>query len=212
MEIPDSDLTLEQVEHFTRTIRRLDRHQLTHVRIGGGEPLLWGIEKVVQVVDHLKAIREVAHIDIQTNWTMPRAMEQIKRQRANPKIRWQGTPPERKDHQPWLISPKDLGVAGLGRCWVRKGCGWGFEAWGFTYCTVAGIMGRLLRINPYAEEPQLKVNPEICEHCIYSVPQRVGLLLRSLVYERKIDYPTPTLAKGLELYQKRPVIFDRVDP
>jgi hypothetical protein len=211
IEIPESDLTLEQIEHFSRVIQQTDGHRLTHIRVGGGEPLIWGPEKIRSLVEHFEALAEVEHIEIQTNWTLRHRMTVHRRRRGRPRIRWTGRPPEQKDHQPWLISPSDLGIGGLSRCWVRRGCGWAFEAWGFTYCTVAGILGRLLRIDPYSSEPQRKVDQRICAHCIYSVPRQVGLLLRSLVYERKINYPTPTLQKGLEDYQRDPVIFRRAD-
>jgi hypothetical protein len=136
---------------------------------------------------------------------------------------------EYKDHQPFLMSPADYGIESpyLGKsCTTANVCGSVFEAFGFSFCGLAGALGRLLKINPYSEEPTRKLNPDICKHCIYSLGRRERRELedrseRTFIRRGEthgggdLPYPSPTWKAAIEEYKtnkegrmKFPRMFD----
>jgi hypothetical protein len=145
-----------------------------------------------------------------------------------PKARWAVDPilegnDEYKDHQPFLISPDDYGVRSENcgkKCLTAKVCGSSFDAFGFSFCGIAGAMGHLLKINPYSSEPTRELDERICKHCIYSLSQEEEQELQNRCNRKFMrygeecgggddEYPSPTFKKAIEEYKKNPTRFPR---
>lgn len=199
-QVEDSDLTAEQVARFLEVVRAKGLG-LEEICISGGEALL--VRELGAIMETLAAADEVGEIVLQTNGTLLTAAAKFEGF-AKTSIRYSF--PEEKTHTPWLVSPEDIGIASTRPCWVRR-CGWTFERWGFTYCAVAGSLGRILGIDPYAAEPQEEADPELCQHCIFSIRRPVNNMLRSLIYEGSVGYPSRTLRRGLRRLRRNPPTF-----
>jgi hypothetical protein len=197
VEIPDSDVTAEQVGRFLEVVRASGLG-MEQICVTGGEALL--VKDLGAIMEILAAAPEVEEISLQTNGTLP---ERAARFEGFPKTELRISLPEEKDHTPWLLSPQDLGIAGTRPCWVRR-CGWTFERWGFTYCAVAGALGRILGINPYSDKPQAEPEFDLCQHCLFSIRRPVNNKLRALIYEGVADCPSRTLRKGLRHLRRYP--------
>jgi hypothetical protein len=166
---------------------------ITSVTIGGAEALLnsdlQGIIKEVCKLPHL------ARGKILSNGLNKKRRDEISLPR---RWKWQVSPLDdltdplssKSSHVPFFVSPADIGLKSTYRvCRVKSRCGRGLDANGWSMCTLAGTLGRLLRINPYSlEGPVATETPGICQHCMYGLSKRT---IRD-VYE---NYDGPTTSK-----------------
>jgi len=131
-------------------------------------------------------------------------------------VKYNGSPPNEKEHKPVMISPYDLGIPpehGVNDvCRVATICGRGFDCHGFASCPYAGPIGRVLGIDPYNIDPVKFGLYEICKHCIHSLGPRRRRKLWESAQKGDIDFPTKTFAEGLKENQtNEPVVFERLE-
>jgi hypothetical protein len=122
--------------------------------------------------------------------------------RVNMKVKWAPIGGVWKArHNPPMISPVDLGLNPkrdfLSNCYFGKRCGRLFDAFGFSFCPVAGQMGRIFNIDPYHSEPVLLGNPEMCRHCAWSQNRRKRFELWVAARDGKLEYPTKTYREAI---------------
>ena len=115
-------------------------------------------------------------------------------------------------HDPFFWSPKDFGLTSLfGECRVKNFCGKGLDANGWSMCGIAGVLGRLLRINPYTlKGGTVKETPGICEHCPYGLPRATQQGINAEIEAGKKPRFSPTLQKGVEDNANKPLKFERL--
>lgn len=171
------------------------------VFVSGGEPLL--NPQMLPILQELKRL-PLRRAKVYTNCVQ-----------TPPKLptpfRWQKVPLHRKRHLPWLISPRDLAYRGRSgqNCKLRPNCGQGFDAFGFCCCPLAGSVGRLLRRNPYRQDPVLGTTEELCRHCVHILHRNVQFKLAQGVWEGRLAHPTKTFATGLVKYRQKPFVLPR---
>lgn len=202
---PDSDITLEDIRIGGEMVRRSPL-VATKVRISGGEPLTHP-----DFVEVYKAVRKEwcrdgeVPLRVSTNGTVPWP--------AGQKIKYRLSKPKKKHHEPWVISPADLGLETVRkpgwRCNMSKRCGLMFDCFGFSFCPMAGGLGRVFGIDPYGPRPTATVNPEICKHCLISLPARKCIELYADARNGKLKYPTKTYRDGFARLRDEPVEFRR---
>jgi hypothetical protein len=93
-------------------------------------------------------------------------------------------------------------------CICRFNTGPSFDAYGFSFCPLAMVLGRLLRIDPYKPHLYYDQNYEICRHCQYSMGRRARYALIEWS-EREGNCPSPTYREGIERYKENPCFNDR---
>lgn len=118
-------------------------------------------------------------------------------------------------HQPWMISPHDLGIksqVGVEHdCFIQKGCGRLFDAFGFSFCIFAGAMGRLLRIDPYSNAPVLCGREDICKHCVCSLYRSNTWAVWKRAAAGEIKAPTKTYQDGIAAFKEKPFTFKKFE-
>lgn len=198
---PDSDMSVENLKLGGKIVRDCG-YQPDRIRFTGGEPLLH------------PDIREMAHV-VNDEWKpglrlVSFSNGSIKLKRRLP-LRLNKANLDTRQHRPWLISPADLGIVSTGGwksyCHTRLGCGTLFDCYGFSFCVLAGALGRLLRIDPYKTEPFTNGIKEICQHCICSVPVSRRFKIQDAAFDGEFEYPTKTYREGLEAFKQDPFLF-----
>lgn len=182
------------------------------VRLTGGEPTLHpDFVEIVQTVR--KVWNPEQRIVVMTNGTnQPRPS--LFRSFARYSHSSNG-PKKAEEHVSYLVSPTDLGMTpelGVSHdCFIQKGCGRLFDAFGFSFCILAGAMGRFLRIDPYSPTPILRGNPDICRHCVCSLPRPKRWKVWTTVRNKELPSVTPTLAAGIQAFRESPFLFRRFE-
>jgi len=201
----DSDIRPDQIPRMVKALKDADIKPY-RMKITGGEPA--ANPHLVEVLNELTAIKTV-----EDGWVLTNATEQDKRGEMKlPKpYHWHRSPLDTKMHDPFLVSPWDLGIQETTpmttKCQTQRVCGIAFDRWGFAMCAMAGGLGRLLRINPYSDKPVIKRDKRICKHCIYSLPLQMQRKVNELCYEKEVTHPTPTFRAALKRYREDPVEF-----
>lgn len=191
----DSDITLEELQTgYKRVVA--SNIKIHKCRVSGGEPILH------------PQFQECMDI-IQKTWN--------KDYRAKTCVFSNGikTPPhsngwryrvaEIKDKyshfQPPMISPYDLGMEpkhGMkNECRRQNGCGRVFDAFGFSFCIFAGVIGRMMGIDVYSPTPIIEGREDICKHCVFSQGIKKAFVLFKGVNSGKIEYPTESYKNAL---------------
>ena len=217
--LPNASMTIAQVG---TAIERWKAAGVTikKLKVSGGEPSLHpDLVPIVQLLLDSGIVQTVWVLSNGIKQDLPK-LPRGARYRVDPildpKDGW-------KNHQPFLISPADVGIEADGsECSTRRMCGRGVEAFGFSQCGIAGALGHLLGIDPYHEKPVLHIShPEICKHCLYSLPDAKQKELQrkcppggkwpdgSTFGDSTIDYPTPTFKAALERRKTQPTFFAR---
>jgi len=202
---PDSDMRLEDVRTAGELLRE---HGIVvgRIRFTGGEPLM-----------HPR-IGDLCR-EFQREWNPLTRMHMftngsLGRPRGLP-ARVRSTGAGKAGHMPWMVSPADLGIATyfgyVKPCRVQWVCGRLFDAFGFSFCIHAGSLGRLLGIDPYSGYPQMMGRPEICRHCICSVPIRKGRNnVQRAAMAGEFEHPTKTFRDAMENVGKDgPMVFPK---
>jgi hypothetical protein len=201
-----SQLSVEDVKTAGRIVREAGI-ELDKVRLTGGEPTLHPqLREICQaVMEHWKPKHTLV---VMTN----HVLQGPKLEGVNAHYSWDQPATKESLHRPWLISSSDLGlepVVGFNgkECWVQHGCGRSFDTFGFSFCVLAGPLGRLLRIDPYDAQPIMRGKREICQHCICSLPRKKQWWIWGESGAGRMDQITKTFREGVERYQEEPYKF-----
>lgn len=203
--LPDSDLTPGQALYACQQLKLHDWVP-DKIKLSGGEP---------RMNEDLYEIRELIMRELKPRrlWTLTNAKDDPDLQ-AYTQIdghKWHSSPLPKQHHDPFLASPTDNGFADqldIPNCKIRRICGRSVDAHGFSFCPVAPLLGRLLRINPYKQTPYLGQDPEICKHCPDALPPEPRQELFQLSI--KGQYPSKTFVEGLKRYKEEPMEFPRM--
>jgi len=177
-------------------VLREENVEVTMSRIGGGEALLHPrFEEIAKaVLEHWSRNGEVK-TTVATNGVVPRVKGLGLKYNCSP-------PSDKIKHRPCMVSPHDVGVEpehGFDDvCRAAKVCGRLFDAFGFSSCPYAGIMGRVLDIDPYSAKPVEFGHYDICRHCIHSLGSRKKNELWTAAENGEIDFPTVTFREGMK--------------
>jgi len=201
-----SDLTADDVREAGEMVVAAGI-RVNKVRITGGEPTLH--HELKEICDITRDVWKVERCTtVLTNGTT---------RNTRPQGIWArykgGDETTVKVHQPFSISPADLGLQGrYGTEWLceqQKGCGRLFDAFGFSFCVLAGPIGRLLRIDPYSKTPVLKGDERICKHCIFSLPRKQRWKIWGAWREGKQEAVTKTYRDAEDAFRLLPFRFKR---
>lgn len=195
----DLDQANEDLKSRDVTIRRL--------RLSGGEPTLHpnfrDLEKHVR--DSWKYLKIRVCTNKGEDFEKSEGIEYRRSLVSKRKIR---------RHTPALYSPDDLGFCvskrkPLTHCRVYRRCGSLFDVFGFGFCIKAGVLGRLLRIDPYSNVPVFgkQLNMDICRHCPYVLSKKERRETDKKIVRGEIEYPTKTFVEGLERDKREPFLF-----
>ena len=215
-EWPSSDITLADLtEGFKRLCR--DRAIVAKIRLSGGEPLLHPqYEEAARLIVNvwnkwpIENRKMSQWVTVFTNGIIKPPSENI------PYLTHRSSGVDEKKPKrfwwPMMISPHDLGMRFSPNdlkngCRRSLGCGRLFDAFGFSFCTFAGALGRLFGIDPYSAKPVTETLLEICKHCPFSVGNKKAFQLFAGVGKGKIEYPTKTYRKIMS--SCKPMLFKR---
>jgi hypothetical protein len=212
------DLELEQLEQWAEIIRGTGWFVRT-LKLTGGEPLDHPqFAQMVEVIDRLHVDGILGRIVVATNAPEKQRAEQGRHLKHGWRMKV-SRPGKAAGHMPYLLSPKDYGVpkeygsVEVGRlCVLQKLCGLCFETYGFSSCALAGSLGRILRINPFRREPVSLGDPQICDHCVWSVGRESRRRLWQLALAGRIEHPSPTFQPLIEPYLEDPLEFAKWRP
>lgn len=205
MKIKDSDISLSQLHRMVDSLVE-NKIRMRYLKIVGGEPLVHhdflGAMEVLKRVITEKIAKNVVVVTnaILDRPELPEGFEY-----------WL-SPVKEKNHIPVLASPTDLGLKDQMRdvCITKKRCGYSFDAWGFSFCPISGVLGRVLGIDTYENSiPESKLDKTICEHCPFSLPVQLKNRITRQVKNKKIDYPSKTWREGLERESIDPMQFEK---
>jgi len=197
----DSDLSIGAVEEVGAILHK-HKIQPDRIRLTGGEPSMH---------PNLSGIVEA----IERTWPEPKLLTHSF---TNGTMNQIGIPirfrvSDHSDHKPWAISPADLGMSAMlgfdDRECTAKACGKLFDCYGFSFCVHAAALGRLLRVDPYSKQPISEGREDFCQHCIHTLRTSDRLRIQREAMEGRIEFPTPTLARGLKQLEKEPLVFAR---
>ncbi len=194
----DRDMTPEDAREAVRKLRTAP-FSIYRCKVTGGEPAL---------NEHLS---EILHIfapivhgpgRVLTNATRPKHRASVE---LPPGWRWRRSGLDdmsdmrsgKSYHEPFLISPRDLRIEGEPPCDVLGRCGRVYEKEGFTFCGVAGSLGRLLDIPVHSSEPVLDPDPRVCQHCIHSIHRPIRDGIFEMQRQGHLPAVTPTFAAAL---------------
>lgn len=109
-------------------------------------------------------------------------------------------------HAPFMVSPVDVGlktVQGVDTiCPLARGCGRGFDTYGFMPCPRAWSLGRLFGFDSHSAEPVGLGTEQMCEHCIHSVSIPDFDRIMNAAESGEIEYPSKTFKAAIELRKK----------
>lgn len=197
----NSDITPEQVRYACKMLREM-RFYPVRIKISGGEPELNPhIDEICQIIaEQLKPQK----LWILMNGKLPGP------DGVHAKI----NPLPKTNHDPFLVSPIDCGLEEhqvIHACLNRSQTGGAFDCHGFTFCALAPLIGRLLRINPYSPHPIFDQDYRICRHCPLSMNQTGRARIFEMALKGECDYPTKTFREGLKQYHEEPFVIPRLE-
>lgn len=119
-------------------------------------------------------------------------------------------------HVPFWVSPADIGAeANWANCTIKNHCGRGLDSSGWSMCGQAGILGRVLGINPY--DPNKPANEqvntpveEICRHCQYGmvVKGKAKKKIAAAVAAGEMEPISKTFVDAFAQFEREPVTYD----
>lgn len=202
VDLPDSDMTPDQL---TTALANWNVEQPRRFKVSGGEPLVNPRLRGLVLAAHIwrggpTQIASVVH----TNGV-------LRRFRLPVGWSWKRSKLDDKLHDPFLVSPADVGLEGemLRRCGAMRQCGHGLDAYGYAACGVIGPLARLLRVDPYADEPVTIMHPEVCRHCVYALPLARQYEVFGMVSRGELPAVTQTHRNALAAWRDRPFHLPR---
>jgi hypothetical protein len=204
----ETDVHPDQIPPMVEAMKRAGLRP-SRVKIAGGEPL--ENPRLNEIVQAL------APLNSSEGWILTNGTQKDRRKTVNLPANWKWHPSnlDGKLHEPFLVSPVDVGIRSTlplaQRCDIQRTCGVAFDAQGFAMCGLAGTLGRLLRVNPYREEPVIDRQGfgDICKHCPYSLSEPMQRKLFELVYDGHLSNPSPTFREGIKRWKEEPVSWPR---
>ena len=177
--------------------------EVNKIQISGGEPLLhpdfWAISKVIG-----KEWKPHVRIYVYTSGVID-----VPKRLHGRFFRIIPIEQKIRTHRPFLVSPTDLDqpfAQSIGKvCKTMSVCGRNFDAYGFSFCSQAPHIGRILGIDAHKPYPILEGDPEICRHCVLSVGKG---LFHKLIQDAKngeFEYPTKTYREGIKREKRKPM-------
>jgi len=192
---PKTDLTEHELITAGRAVHAKGI-QPGRVRFTGGEPLLH--KKFVKLVEIVLDVWKPAMRLVSFSNGTIKMPKMGKRHRG---MRFRSERTDESFHRPWMISPLDLGIESeggwAGYCSIQHGCGRLFDCNGFTFCVFAGVLGRILGIDPYSTDPDVPADKRICQHCICSVSVSRRFKLQEQAMAGLIPFPTATYHEAI---------------
>lgn len=203
--LPDSDLTPGQTAYACQLLRET-RYWPTKIKFSGGEPRMNPyLDEIVAIVKQM--------LDPEKCWILTNGSDELPKERVTGAL-WGTNPLPKQNHDPFLCSPIDAGMQDqlkIHACTIRSECGYSFDAHGFSFCPLAPLLGRLLRINPYRPVPTFDQQESICAHCPHALPEEPKQQLFAWAKE-KGNYPSSTFRKALQRYKAEPFEIPRLEP
>jgi hypothetical protein len=199
----DSNLTAEDIVESGRQLKRM-RIKVNKVKISGGECLLH--PEFPALVDLLiQEWRLSCKVTVYSNAL-------VKRNSGRAKVVYVPVETKQQTHLPFAVSPADLGhdpyYGPYKVCRMAAACGRGFEAFGWTFCQIAGPIGRAIGIDPYSPYPVSMADWRICRHCVFTLG-RLANKVRHQAMEGKIPFPTKTYQEAFEKGTDSLPVFDK---
>jgi len=207
MSIADSDVTLEQLHGMADALQR-DNITMDYIKVLGGEPLIhYDFLGAMEVLENRLVKEGIAKkVVIVTNDILPRP-------ELDPDIfEYWPSPIDQKRHIPILVSPTDIGfeTGFREKCATKERCGYSFDAWGFSFCSLSGTLGRVLGSNQYKDSiPEAEIDPEICKHCTFGLRTCYKLKTKRLVTRKQTEYPSKRFKEGLAAQRENPTIYNK---
>jgi len=197
----EDDVTVQQVSDAIDLLAERGVFIRT-VKFNGGEPTL--VPWLVEACRVARSKPNVGRVRVSTNGTTP--MPALPRG-----CRYRISPPdgdEKRGHVPFLVSPMEAGIQPIGRrhrCHFRRLCGIALDREGFTFCLIAGGLGRLLGINVYGD-PLAGRNDRVCRHCVAGLCKGLDDIeswsgLSQLVASGGLRCPSPFFARLLRRWR-----------
>lgn len=198
--IPHADVTYAQSLAALRLMKSEARrgggvfHKL---KIGGGEPLL--NPEITDILRLACKTREIHGVAVMSNWPAGLPI-------AHPKLAQKRAPVATKWHYPVYVSPVDIGRevrrADFPHCQKQSRCGAAFDAFGFSFCAIAGVLGRILGVNPYKPEPTREMDWDICRHCVETLTWQVAYTLNDEIAAGRMPEYSRTYADGIARHKR----------
>lgn len=200
-------MTVEQVNAFVTDAKQ--HGGVTKVRVLGGEPTLHPqIDEVLNILTVAIVEGVIGAIEINTN-TLVRGWKEIRSRHSQPGIRWDKSPVKRKNHLPFLWSPRDLGFKTMGPCRHPVQCGFSLDVRGWLPCSPTIAISRAFYDGKHYRQEFPDGTPwgceDLCPHCVYSMPRRWRKrnTRKVLDFTKAMKTPTPSWAKAIERLQAR---------
>lgn len=222
MRIADSTVTPAQIDKAGQLLQE-QGIEITRVTLAGGEPTIH--PDLPGLVDACMRLPGVSK-GLEPNRIFTNGILRREGYRATYKLpdnwRWIETKLRntndplsgKKFHVPCFIDPTDYDMEGRYEgCYMPNLCGHGLESHGFTMCSVAGVLGRLLRINPYSTTRHVRQeSPDgICRHCIYGLPKAKRKRLERAALAGKIEPISRSYVEAIKQHRQSPMdIGDRL--
>jgi hypothetical protein len=193
LDFENTDISLEALVRGAKALREA-KCRIRLLRVSGGEPTLhpW-FEECCHI---LKKRWDPHWLWVCTNGTnlKPRGLQ------------YREAPSGfREKHQPFMLSPVDLGMESERAyhagdeipCDLVAKCGRLFDVFGFSFCIIAGGLGRILRVDPYGTSSLSVPNEAMCRHCIFSLHREARERLFIDVAMGAVEHPSATYRQGL---------------
>jgi len=230
--LSDMELTAAMMRDAVRKCVR-DDMRVRRVTLSGGEPIL-NVE-LQGIIDALLGLPELAKVRVLTNDMNVSRAAREKITFPDERFHWRPSPLDDVDnpysgknnpvndrvknrvHYPFWISPEDVGLeATFEKCSIKWRCGRGVDSSGFSMCGQAGIMGRVLGVDPYPDDPEanvkdhvLKPVQEICRHCKYGLTKAEGKQFIKDTNDGTIPFwMSPTYERAFAKFKEAPVTYD----
>jgi len=207
MHVKDSDVTLEQLHGMADSLKK-HKIKMKYIKVLGGEPLIhYDFLGAMNVLKERVLDEGIAKsVNIVTNAILDRP------ELPDERFHYWLSPVKEKQHIPVLASPSDLGLEDKMRdvCITKKRCGFSFDAWGFTFCPISGVLGRVLGIDTYVDSiPESILDKNICKHCPFGLPVGYKKQITKGVKNKSIEYPSKTWKEGLEREKLDPMQLEK---
>ena len=173
----DKPMSVEQIALFVKKLGE-EGKRVSRIKLVGGEPTLHPqFMEICEVLSSGVQQELIGKVVVNTNGV---TQNQFVGKTLPTGVFWKCSPPRRKQHRPFLWSPKDLGLASHGPCKMPKVCGYSLDVRGWLPCSAAIAIARLFNLEhlykPLDGPLPTKIwgMDELCQDCIHGVPDFFG--------------------------------------
>ncbi len=176
MRVPNSDIDEETLREGHERVKAAGI-EVRKARVTGGEPLLHPkFGRLMKVIKETWNKGYGGRTCVFSNGTQDRPFESQRKKRSW-RYRVSSVEDKRGKFFPPMLSPHDLGLepvlGGEVRCKMQAGCGRLFDVFGFSFCILAGPLGKMFDVDPYSAHPLMHGWTELCRHCPFSQRKEV---------------------------------------